>query len=320
MVELNADSSPAARPLGGMVLFIVAGVAWFGIAPAALAAAPRQITFASPEAATEALVAATRGGKTTDLEKILGPSGRQLIFSGDPVADREGREKFAADYAQRHAIEPDSETKAILVIGAEEWPFPIPLVKQGAVWRFDTEAGADEILNRRIGRNELNAIQVCGAIVDAEREYASKDRTGAGFPEYAQKLMSSPGKRDGLYWPASAGEESPIGPLVVAARAEGYAAKTAPAKPAPYHGYFYRILKQQGQAAPGGAHGYVVKGHMIGGFALVAFPAKYGDSGVMSFVVNQDGVIYEKNLGPDTGAIGRGMTVFDPDAGWKPYR
>jgi hypothetical protein len=320
MIELNADSSTAARSVAGIVLGLVAAAAWFGIATSALAAAPRQITFASPEAAADALVAATRLGKTADLEKILGPSGRQLIFSGDRVADREGREKFAADYADKHAIAPESDGKAILVIGADEWPFPIPLVKQSDRWRFDTDAGAEEILNRRIGRNELNAIQVCSAIVDAERDYAGKDRTGAGYLEYAQKFMSSPGKRDGLYWPTTTGEESPIGPLVVAARAEGYATKTAPDKPAPYHGYFYRILKQQGQDAPGGAHSYIVKGHMIGGFALVAFPAKYGDSGVMSFMVNQDGVIYEKNLGPDTAAIGRGMTVFNPDASWKPYR
>jgi hypothetical protein len=295
MVGLNDDSS---RPWGGIALAGIAAVAWFGIA----------------------VGGGTRAGKTADLEKILGPSGRALIFSGDRVADREGREKFAADYAEKHAIDSESDSKAILVIGADEWPFPIPLVKQGAAWRFDTEAGADEILNRRIGRNELNAIQVCGAIVDAERDYASKDRTGAGYLEYAQKFMSSPGKRDGLYWPATAGEASPIGPLVVGARAEGYRTNTAPDKPSPYHGYFYRILKEQGKDAPGGARSYVVRGHMIGGFALVAFPAKYGDSGVMSFMVDQDGVIYEKNLGPNTAAIARGMTVFNPDAGWKPYR
>jgi hypothetical protein len=320
MVELNGVAPRTARSLDGRALGIAAAVAWLGIATVALAAEPRQMTFASPEAATEALVAATQAGKTAALEKILGPSGRQLIFSGDRVADREGREKFTADYAQKHSIDTESDTKAILVIGVDEWPFPIPLVKQRDGWRFDTAAGADEILNRRIGRNELNAIQVCGAVVDAERDYASQDRTGAGYLEYAQKFMSSPGKRDGLYWPATAGEESPIGPLVAAAHAEGYAAKAAHDKPSPYHGYFYRILKQQGQDAPGGAHSYIVKGHMIGGFALVAFPAKYGDSGVMTFMVNQDGVIYEKNLGPNTTAVARGMTQFDPDASWKPNR
>jgi hypothetical protein len=255
-----------------------------------------------------------------DLEKILGPSGGKLIYSGDRVADKEGREKFAAAYAEKHAIDKPSDTKAILVVSANEWPFPIPLVKQGDSWRFDTKAGAEEILNRRIGRNELNAIRVCGAIVDAEHDYASKDRIGAGYLEYAQKFMSSPGKRDGLYWPATAGEESPIGPLVVSARAEGYGGKGAHEKRSPYHGYYYRILKRQGKDALGGPHNYVVKGHMIGGFALVAFPAKYGDSSVMTFIVNQDGVVYEKNLGPNTAAIARAMTNYDPDASWKAHQ
>ncbi len=317
---IEGNSARTARTLRGAVLGIVATVAWCGISMAAIAGTPRQTTFASPEAATDALMAAAQAGKTADLEKILGPSGRKLIYSGDRVADREGREKFVAAYAQKHAIDRESDARAILVVSAEEWPFPIPLVKEGDAWRFDTKAGADEILNRRIGRNELNAIEVCGAIVDAEHDYASKDRTGAGYLEYAQKFMSSPGKRDGLYWPAAAGEESPIGPLVVSARAEGYGPRGAHEKRAPYHGYYYRILKQQGKDAPGGARPYVVKGHMIGGFALVAFPAKYGDSGVMSFIVDQDGIVYERNLGPNTAAIARAMTVFNPDASWKPHR
>jgi len=193
-------------------------------------------------------------------------------------------------------------------------------VKRGDAWRFDTKAGADEILNRRIGRNEFNAIQVCGAIVDAEHEYASKDRTGSGYLEYAQKFMSSPGKRDGLYWPLTAGEESPIGPLVVSARAEGYGPRGAHEKRSPYHGYYYRILKKQGKDARGGAYSYVVHGRMIGGFALVAFPAKYGDSGVMTFIVNQNGVVYEKALGPHTATIARAMTTFNPDASWKTHQ
>ncbi|HYM03779.1 MAG TPA: DUF2950 domain-containing protein [Stellaceae bacterium] len=278
------------------------------------------MTFASPEEAVDALVAATRGNKTADLVKILGPSGRKLVFSGDRVADRKGRERFVSHYAEKHAIEKQSETMAILLVSAEDWPYPIPLVKQGDAWHFDTKAGAEEILNRRIGRNELNAIQVCGAIVDAEHDYASKDRTGAGYLEYAQKFMSSPGKRDGLFWPATAGEESPIGPLVVSARAEGYGPRGAHEKRSPYHGYYYRLLKQQGKDAPGGAYSYVVNGHMIGGFAVVAFPAKFGDSGVMTFIVSQDGLVYEKNLGHNTAAIARGMTTFNPDASWKPHR
>jgi hypothetical protein len=304
-----------------VALGIVAVVFWLGISQGlstpALAAQPRQMTFASPEEATTALVAAALAGNTTDLQRILGPSGRKLVHSGDRVADQEGREKFVSSYTQKHVIEGRSDNTAILIIGADGWSFPIPLVKEGDVWRFDTKAGAEEILNRRIGRNELNAIQVCGAIVDAEHDYASKDRTGDGVLEYAQKFMSSPGKRDGLYWPASAGDESPIGPLVASARAEGYEAQGAHGKRSPYHGYYYRILKQQGPDAPGGAYDYVVNGHMIGGFALVAFPAKYGDSGVMTFIVDKDGVIYEKNLGPNTTALARRMTMFNPDGSWK---
>ena len=306
--------------LRGKVLGVVAAVAWFGISTAGLVAAPRQATFASPEEAADALVAAAQAGKTGDLEKILGPAGRKLIYSGDRVADKQAREKFVSRYVQKHAIEKQSDIKAILIVSADDWPFPIPLVKHGGAWRFDTKAGENEILNRRIGRNELNAIQVCGAIVDAEQDYASKDRTGSGYLEYAQKFMSSPGKRDGLYWPATAGDESPIGPLVVSARAEGYGPKGAHEKRSPYHGYFYRILKRQGQDAPGGAYDYVVNGHMIGGFAVVAFPAKYGDSGVMTFIANQSGVVYEKNLGPDTAARAGGMTTFNPDASWKPHQ
>jgi hypothetical protein len=320
MVNLNGRSSRTARHRHPVTLSIVVAMAWLGISVAAVAGEPRQMTFASPEAAADALVAAAQAGKTADLRKILGPAGRQLIYSGDRVADKEAREKFVSAYGQKHAIETQSDTKAILIVSADEWPFPIPLVKHGAAWRFDTKAGVDEILNRRIGRNELNAIQVCGAIADAEHDYASKDRTGAGYLEFARKFMSSPGKRDGLYWPATAGEASPIGPLVVSARAEGYGPRGAHEKRAPYHGYYYRILKKQGKDAPGGARDYVVNGHMIGGFAVVAFPAKYGDSGVMTFIVNQDGVVYEKNLGRNTAAIARGMMAFNPDAGWKPHQ
>jgi hypothetical protein len=308
------------RSAGRMVSGIVGAVAWLGVSAAAVAGEPSQMTFASPEQAVDALVAATQADKTADLQKILGPSSRKVIYSGDRIADKEGREKFAAAYAQKHAIETPSDAKAILIISADEWPFPIPLVKRGDAWRFDTKAGADEILNRRIGRNEFNAIQVCGAIVDAEHEYASKDRTGSGYLEYAQKFMSSPGKRDGLYWPLTAGEESPIGPLVVSARAEGYGPRGAHEKRSPYHGYYYRILKKQGKDARGGAYSYVVHDRMIGGFALVAFPAKYGDSGVMTFIVNQDGVVYEKALGPHTATIARAMTAFNPDASWKPHQ
>lgn len=282
------------------------------------AGSPRQQTFASPEQAAEALAAAARADRAAALLKVLGPDARKLVRSGDRVADRLGREKFAAAYDKLHDIERQGDDKAVLVIGEEHWPLAIPIVRQGQAWRFDTKAGAAEILARRIGRNELNAIEVCRAYVDAQREYASKDRAGDGLLEYAQKFVSSPGKQDGLYWPAKPGEEaSPLGPLVVSARAEGYAGRDRHGKRTPYHGYFYRILKRQGPNATGGAHDYVAKGRMIGGFALVAFPAAYRVSGIMTFVVNQDGIVYETNLGPDSAAIARRMTAFDPDATWK---
>jgi hypothetical protein len=320
MDNLNRDFCRTAWRAPIAALGIATALAWPGGASFAIGVAP-QMTFASPQQAADALVAASRAGKTDDLKKILGPSGRRLIFSGDRVADQAGREKFVADYDAKHAIDTETDSKSVLLIGADEWPFPIPLVKQGDAWAFDTKAGKEEVLDRRIGRNELNAIEVCGAIVDAEHDYASQDRTGKGSLEYTQKFVSSPGQHDGLYWPAKPGEEeSLIGPLVVSARAEGYGGKSHDGKGAPYHGYYYKILTQQGQDAPGGAYDYVVKGHMIGGFALVAFPAKFGDSGVMTFIVDKDGVIYEKNLGPHTKDIAAKMTMFDPDSSWTAHR
>jgi len=308
----------ARRPIS---VIAVATLTWIGASIVALGAPPAQQTFASPEAAADALVAASRADDPAALEKILGPAGRKLVFSGDRVADREGREKFAAAYDAQHALDRESDTTATLVIGTDQWPFPIPLVKRGAAWRFDTAAGAEEILNRRIGRDELNAIKVCEAIAEAEHEYASRDRTGSGLLEFAQKFMSSPGKHDGLYWPTAEGETpSPIGPLVVSARAEGYPAGAKRGQRSPYHGYYYKILKRQGPAAPGGAYEYIVNGHMIGGFALVAFPATYGDSGVMTFIVNQDGVVYQKNLGPRTAKLADALSAFNPDATWTPVR
>ena len=265
-----------------------------------------------------ALVAATRASATREMVKILGPEGGKLVYSGDRVADKAGREKFVASYDKKNKIVMDGDTKARLDIGEEEWPFPIPLVKDGDAWRFDTEAGAKEILARRVGRNELNAIEVCRAYVEAQREYASKDRLGDGLHEYAPKFVSSPGKHDGLYWPVAAGEEeSPLGPLIASASAEGYGpTSTHDGKHRPYHGYYYKILKRQGQDAPGGAYDYIVNNHLIGGFALVAFPARHGDSGVMTFIVNQDGIVHQKNLGPDTATIARRITEYNPDKTW----
>lgn len=319
MVQVNWNSFKTALRHRVVALGIATILAWGGASTAAVAAGSEQKTFASPEQAVAALVSATRSGVTAELLKILGPEGKKLVHSGDPIADKEAWDKFITAYGKGNKIVMNASDKAVLVIGEREWPFPIPLVKQGDAWRFDTQAGEEEILDRRIGRNELNAIEVCRAYVDAQREYASKDRNGDGLLEYAPKFMSSPGQHNGLYWPVPTGEpESPLGPLMVSAQAEGYGTKaTHGHKHNPYHGYYYRILTRQGKDAAGGAYDYMVKGHMIGGFALVAYPAQYGVLGVMTFLINQDGVVYQKDLGPNTTKIARRMTEFNPDTTWK---
>lgn len=289
---------------------LIVAIALATISLPALAAVTQQKNFATPEAAVDALVAAARSDGTLALVRLLGPEGGTLVTSGDPVADKQARQKFVAAYDRKHEIERDGDARAILVIGDEQWPLPIPIVQVHGGWRFDTAAGKREILRRRVGRNELSAMEVCRAYVDAQREYASKDRNGDGLLEYAQKFVSTNGKQDGIYWRVGPGElESPMGPLAAQARAEGYRRQ-------PYHGYYYKILKGQGKDAPGGAYSYLAGKRMIGGFALVAFPAQYGVSGIMTFIVNQDGVVYQKNLGRNTAALARGMTAFNPDASW----
>jgi hypothetical protein len=291
-------------------------IAFAAVSP--LAAAATQKTFATPEAAVDALIAANRGNHIGKLLEILGPQSAELIHSGDPIADRRARERFVAAYDKAHKLERDSDNKAILIVGEDEWPLPIPLIRTRARWRFDTKAGAEEILNRRIGRNELTVIEVCRAYVAAQREYAAKNLGPGGSAEYAQHFMSTIGERDGLYWPVKAGEEeSPLGPLIARARAAGYRPGTPHLKPRPYYGYYFRILTQQGQNAPGGARNYIVNDHMTGGFALIAYPATYADSGIVTFIVNQDGIVFQKNLGPDTASIARQITQYDPDATWQ---
>ncbi|HTP84453.1 MAG TPA: DUF2950 domain-containing protein [Alphaproteobacteria bacterium] len=299
----------------GTILMVLPGA----VALPAPASAAAQKTFATPEQAVAALVAAVRSGHSNDVLAILGPNSKKLVSSGDPVADAQARHKFTDAYDEKNHIERDGDDRALLEVGQDDWPFPFPIVKHGATWQFDAAAGASEIVARRIGANELFTIEVCRAYVDGQREYAQKDRNHDGYVEYAQKFLSSPGKQDGLYWPAAAGEEeSPLGPLIADARAEGYGAADKKAGPQPFHGYYYRILKGQGPAARGGAYAYVLNGHMIGGFALVAFPAQYGVSGVMTFIVNHDDVVYQKDLGPRTADLARKMTLFDPDSSWKP--
>jgi len=281
---------------------------------AALAAPPGQKTFESLDDAVNALVGAFRAGDRKALLEILGPKGRPLISSGDEVADRAAFQRFVTAYDRMHRLE-GGGGKVVLYVGDNDFPVAIPLVPEGPRWFWDTDAGDDELLYRRIGRNELATIQVCLAYVDAQREYYSRDR-GAGMLEYAQHLESTKGKRDGLYWPTKPGERpSPIGPLIAEARAAGYT-RPEPGKRAPYHGYLYRLLRAQGPDAPGGAYDYVVKGHMIGGFALVAYPATYGVSGIMTFLVNHDGVVYQKDFGPKTTQVANAMKTFNPDKTW----
>jgi len=291
------------------------------VASVALAAepaqkAPQQKTFPTAEEAATALVAAVKANDTNALLEILGADAKPILDSGDPVADEAMRARFVSSYEEAHALVDGPEDSKILQTGKDEWPLPIPLVQTAAGWIFDTEAGEEELLNRRIGRNELAAIQTALAFVDAQREYYDLNPQGEKLPPYAQKIASTKGKKDGLYWDTADGEKpSPLGEEFASARAEGY--KPGEGKPIPYHGYFFRILKAQGPNAPGGKYDYVVKGAMIGGFALVAYPAEYDVSGVMTFIVNHDGVVYEKDLGPGTKKLAQEMKAFDPDESWR---
>jgi hypothetical protein len=279
------------------------------------AAEKLQTRFPSPDKAVEALVAATRADDLKNMLAILGPGSKDVISSGDSVADNAGRDKFVAAYEQKHSLEIKTAGTMILHIGADDWSMPIPIVKKGNSWRFDIGKGKKEILKRRIGRNELHVIDVIDAYVDAQHEYASKDCRGGGKVEFAQRFISSPGSRDGLYWEARDGEEqSPLGPLVAQAAKEGYAAE---GNLSPFHGYIFKILKGQGEYAKGGSYNYVVKDKMILGFALVAYPAEYGNSGVMTFVVNQEGIIFEKNLGKNTRNLAEAIKLYNPDKSWK---
>jgi DUF2950 family protein len=280
------------------------------------ATAAQQKSFASPEEAVKAVIAAARANNDKEMLAIFGANAKDLLFSGDPVADKQRRARAIAAYDEKNRIDSKGEER-VLIIGKQDWPFPIPLVKKGEGWVFDAEKGREEILNRRIGDNELYTIQALLAVVDAQREYALKDRDKNGLLEYAQKFMSDAGKKNGLYWETKAGEpESPLGPIMNEAQGQGYQFKPS-STPAPYHGYNYRILTAQGKDAAGGAYSYLVKGKMIGGFAVVAYPAQYGNSGVMTFIVNHDGKVYQQNLGANTATIAKNMKEFNPDKNWS---
>jgi hypothetical protein len=269
----------------------------------------------SPEAAVEALLAAMRAGDLAQVRRLLGPGQDRIIDSGDSAEDRADLRNFVAAYDTRHSIRREGDGVARLITGPEDWPSPVPIVKRPTGWTFDAAAGADEIVARRIGQNELDTIQTCLAIIDTEREYAEIDRDGDGILEYTARLVSSPGRRDGLYWQTAPGEPpSPAGPKLVRATPDQLAAR-APA--APFHGYLYRVLRSQGKHAPGGARDYQYDGNLIGGFAMIAWPAKYRVSGVKTFKCSIDGVVYERDLGPDTAAKAAKIEAFDPGPGWN---
>lgn len=303
----------------GAVAFTV-GVATFLTLLPRLAPAQDEQTFASPEAAVNALTAAAANHDTNTLHAIFGPEGHQLV-SPDAVQATANYKMFVQRLTEKTRMITNSDSMITLDLGSDDWPFPIPLEEQGGRWHFDTAAGRTEILNRRIGMDELGAIAVCRAYVDAQREYASQDRMGDGVLAYARLLHSTPGTHDGLFWPAKPGEAlSPLGPLVAAARGEGYrrTARMLSQQQAPYHGYYFKILTRQGKHAAGGKYDYIINGRMIAGFGLVAWPAEWSNTGVMTFIVNQRGIVYQSNLGKKTAKIAADMTRFDPDSRWTP--
>jgi len=274
-------------------------------------------TFATPEAAIKALGAAANAQDRKELRSLFGLATDELV-AADQVQAKNDLEDFAESFNKTNHLVRVSDSRFILEVGPSDFPFPIPLAKQNGKWFFDTDAGKEELLNRRIGRNELDVLEAVRAYVDAQRDYAGKDRDDDGVLEYAQQLASSPGKQDGLYWePQFDGDLSPLGPLVAEARQEGYK-KDDNAGPQPFHGYYFKILKSQGKNAPGGKYDYIINGNMIGGFALVAWPANYGESGSMTFLVNQQGRVYQKDLGSKTDKIASSMKSYDPDPTWKP--
>ncbi len=305
------SQGPVARCLG-LLLGVIAACGSVGCSTA-------PATYATPEAAVDSLITAVRAGDQEQLHKILGSDADRLLNSGDEVADRNGRADFLKAYDEKHKLTADGDDSRTLEVGNTDWPTPVPIVKGEHGWYFDTEAGMDEMLSRRIGRNELFAIQVCLTIIDAEKEYAAADDNGDGWREYARRFNSEPGKKNGLYWPTNPGEpESPLGPLVGEATAAGYGDKGNTSDTSrPFHGYRFRILTSQGDDAPGGALDFVDHGHMIGGFGVIAWPVEYGNSGLKTFIASHHGVVYQNDLGDNTDSAARAITAFNPGAGWE---
>lgn len=273
--------------------------------------------FDSPEAAAQALIEAAKADGNSALLKVLGKEGKPLIDSGDPIADKNARANFVESYTAANSLDKSVPDSITLEVGEDKWPFPVPIVSVGGKWHFDSPTGVEELINRRVGANELDTIQSCLAYADAQREYYMRNPDNSPLLHYAGRLISTEGKKDGLYWPAAENEEeSPIGEGFAKARAEGYA-KEGTMKGEPFHGYIYRLLTKQGANAHGGAYDYLVNGELLGGFAAIAFPAEYGNSGVMTFMVNHDGVVFSRDLGPDTAKLAMAIDTFDPGADWK---
>ena len=286
--------------------------------PVAVSAEDAGKAFATPEEAVSALEAAAVSADRSALRVIFGPAAEELQ-NPDQVQAAHELGRFTAALGQAKRIVRESDSRCVLEVGAEAWPFPVPLVHKDGAWFFDTAAGKDELLNRRIGRNELMTLSAMRAYVEAQRDYASKDRDGDEVLEYAQTILSAPGKKDGLYWPPELdGEISPLGPLAAQAQGEGYGvrAKTEGAAPEPFHGYLFKVVTRQAKSAPGGKYDYIINGNMIGGFALIAWPASYGESGIMTFIVNQQGRVYQRDFGSDTLKTAAKMKVYDPDKTW----
>jgi hypothetical protein len=277
---------------------------------------PSISVFASPDDASNALLDVAKSGDQNALVAIFGPDSKEVIYSGDSVQDKNAVDAFVAGYGVMHRWRDMPDGAQILLVGADNFPFPIPLRKSEGKWFFDTAAGKDEILNRRIGRNELSIIEVCDAVADAQAEYFAHPHDGEKAKQFAVKFVSEPGKQNGLYWkPAGGQAASPLGPLAAGAAAEGYSA--TPEGHGAFHGYYFRMLNGQSDKAPGGAKDYMINGKMTGGFAFVAYPAEYGNSGVMTFMINQDGVLLQKDLGKTTTETATAMSAFDPDASWS---
>lgn len=296
-------------PLAVLAAFLIAT----NIGPLAAQQA-NQKSYASPNEAVQALASAVKAQDRDQLMMVFGPEAKEILYSGDEVADKQTREKFIQKYDQMSRLETQPDGSVDLYIGAENWPFPIPLVKKNGRWLFDAAAGKKEILYRRIGQNEFDTIDTLHGLVDAQKEYASQARDGEA-KEYAEKLLSDEGKHNGLYWQTNEGQPpSPAGPLIAEAFGEGYRKQNGPV---PYHGYIYRLLRSQGPNAPGGAKDYMVNGKMIGGFAILAYPAEYRSSGVMTFIVTGNGRVYQKDLGQKTAALARDMKMYNPDKTWE---